>query len=168
MKRLMAAAACVTGLIATTQAQAGVYTDDLTKCIVKSADEGDRAKLIEFIFAAMAADPAVKAMSNITPERRTELGRDFTRLSERLLLVDCRKEAIEAIKNEGNSVIEASFSVLGSVAMRGLTNNPATKATFTSLNDYRDKDKWAAFYKEAGIELGVAAQSPAPAAQGRK
>ena len=161
MKRLIAIAACAVSLSATTQVRAGVYTDDLTKCIVKSADESDRAKLIEFIFAAMAADPAVAAMSNITPERRAGLGRDFTRLSERLLLVDCRKEAIEALKNEGNSVIEASFTVLGSVAMRGLMNNPATKATFASLNDYRDKDKWAAFLQEAGMSSAPVTQSPA-------
>lgn len=161
MRRLIALAAAVVGLIATAPAQAGVYTDDLSKCIVKSTSEGDRTRIVEFIFAAMAADPAVKPMSNVTPQQFSELGRGFASLEQRLLFVDCRSQAVEALKYEGTSVIEASFTVLGSVAMRGLMTDPATQAAMTSVDAYADRDKWAAFFKEAGIHPAPAAQTPA-------
>jgi hypothetical protein len=161
MKRLIAATACLAGLILSAPAQAGVYSDDLAKCLVKSTGEADRIKLIQFMFAAIGANPALKSMSNVSDTQRSDLVREFAHLEERLLMVDCRTEAVAALKNEGQSVIESSFGVLGGSAMRGMMSDPTTQSTFRSLGADLDKPKWAALLKEGGVDTGAAATTPA-------
>ena len=160
MKRLIAATACLAGLMLSAPAQAGVYSDDLAKCLVKSTSDTDRIKLIQFMFAAIGANPGLKAMSNVTEMQRSDLVRDFAHLEERLLMVDCRTEAVTALRNEGQGVIESSFSVLGSSAMRVMMSDPTTQATFRSLGADLDKAKWAAFMKEGGVDSGASAAAP--------
>jgi hypothetical protein len=134
-------------------AQAGVFSDDLTKCVVASATADDRNALMQWLFAAMAANQAIEPMAKVSQEQRDGLNRKFTDITERLLLADCHSQTLTAVRNEGAGVIEAAFRVLGEVAIRGLMSDPATTKSFSAVDQYSNKAKWEAFAKEAGIPL---------------
>jgi hypothetical protein len=123
--------------------------------VVKSTSETDKAVLVQFIFAAMAADPAVKTMSAVTEAQRSLLSRHFAEIEQRLMFTDCRSEAVAALKNEGTSVVEQSFSVLGQVAMRGLMSGPGIQAVMKDMASNMNKDKWVALFKEAGVVASI-------------
>jgi hypothetical protein len=65
--------------------------------------------------------------------------------------VDCRKEAVAAIKYEGPNSFETSFQTLGEVASRGLMNNPQVQNGMAALGSDIDKQKFEELAKEAGL-----------------
>lgn len=133
-------------------AQAGVYTDDLSKCLVKSSTVSDQTDLVTWVFVAMTVHPAVQRYSSVTDEQRTASDKTAAALLQRLLTQDCRKEAVEALKYEGQSSIESSFSVLGQVAMRGLMSDPKVAQSMGGLAKFIDNSKFEALAKEAGLD----------------
>jgi hypothetical protein len=152
MKRLLAATAALLAIAApATHARAGVYTDDLTKCLVRSADANDQTRLMQWMFGLIALNPAVKPNAAITAQEREGFDRGAATLMQRLLTVDCRKETVAALKYEGPSAIESSFRVLGEVAVRGLMSDPTVAAGVRNFTAYIDQDKLAEVGREAGI-----------------
>jgi hypothetical protein len=160
MKRHVLAAAAGALCVIGGSASAGVYSDDLAKCLVRSTSDSDKSALIQWMFAAMSADPTVKDMATVSPQQRSMLSRRFAEILQRLMFVDCRQQAVEALKYEGTSVIEQSFSILGQVAMRGLMSGPSFKSVGAEIDAHLDRDKWNAMFKEAGVDT----VSRAPAA----
>lgn len=155
---LLATSVAALALAAAGAASAGVYSDDLGKCMVRSTSEADKTLLIRWVFAALSADPSVKSMATVTPQERSALTRGFAALIERILEKDCRPEAVAALKYEGAGVVETSFAILGEVAMRGLTNGPAFQNIGKEIGEDLDKDKAAALFKEAGVGTSAAAE----------
>jgi hypothetical protein len=151
MFRSTAAMALALALVAPAAARAGVYADDLTRCLVKSASPADQITFVAWAFSAMSAHPAVKSYSTLTDAQRVDLNKQVGHLYERLMTVDCRAQTVAAIKYEGNSAIEQGFSVLGQTAFRGLMGDPAVAAVFSSLPKYMDMKKFEALGAEAGV-----------------
>lgn len=113
MFRRFAAAAFAISLGAAGAAQAGIYGDDLSKCLVRSSTPADQTTFVAWAFGAMSAHPAVRQYSNFTDAQRTELSKTVGKLFERLLTVDCHAETVAALKYEGAQGMEQSFSILG-------------------------------------------------------
>jgi hypothetical protein len=134
-------------------AQAGVYSDDLAKCLVAKTTEADKAQLMQWIFAAMSASPAVSSMTSLSPKQREEMNRKGAALFSRLLIADCRSETVTALKYEGQNSIEPSFKVLGEVAMTGLMRDPAVTRELDQLSTFFDTTKLEALVKEAGLAV---------------
>lgn len=132
-------------------ALAGVYTDDLSKCLVSSSSIADQSTLVQWIFSALALNPAVMPMSSVTAQQRDALNQKAEALDERLVFTDCHKEAVDALKYEGPSTFEAAFAVLGQVATRGLMSDPAVISGLNAMGSYTDKAKVAELYKDAGL-----------------
>jgi hypothetical protein len=67
-------------------AQAGVYTDDLSQCLVKSSNGADRLVLVQWIFSALSLHPAVQPLASVTSEQRDAFNEStiFTTSSRRL------------------------------------------------------------------------------------
>jgi hypothetical protein len=122
---------------------------------VSSPTPSDQTTFVIWAFGAMSAHPAVKQYSNFTEAQRTELNRAVGKLYERLLTVDCRTQAVAAIKYEGVQGMEQSFSVLGQVAFRGLMSDPAVTKVFSGLADAVDKQKLEALGRDAGLSPGA-------------
>jgi hypothetical protein len=146
-----AAALALALMLAAGRAGAGVYADDLSKCLVKSTSPEDQTDFVAWAFSAMSAHPAVKVYSSITDAQRVELNKRVAALYERLMAVDCRPQTVAAIKYEGTAAIGQGFSVLGQVAFRGLMEDPAVAGTISSMNKYMDMTKFEALAKEAGV-----------------
>lgn len=131
-------------------AQAGVFTDDLTKCLVAKASEADRTVLVQWIFSTMAVNPAVAGMASLTPAQREGYGRKGGDVIARLVASDCRTETVNALKNEGGAALQVNFRVLGGIAMAGLMDHPSVWAEMAkSLAGAQES--FAAFAKDAGL-----------------
>ncbi len=122
-------------------AHAGVYSDDMAKCLVASTSVKDKTDLVRWIFANAALHPDVTGISSISPASRDDMNRTTAVLLERLLTEACRKQTQEAVRYEGPIAIQLSFQVLGQVAMKELMSNKAVSAGFEAFVKYLDKAK---------------------------
>ncbi|SJZ41212.1 hypothetical protein SAMN02745119_00530 [Trichlorobacter thiogenes] len=119
-----------------TTAYAGPFTDEMSKCLVRSTSEADKTLLIKWIFAAMATHPDVKALSGVTPEMGEQLNKETGKLVMRLLTVSCKTETRQAVDFEGDDTFKASFGVLGQVAMQGLMANGEVSKYFSGFEKH--------------------------------
>lgn len=151
MRAWVAAAMAALSLAAAPDARAGVYGDDLARCLVKSATPKDQTLLMTWIFAGMSGHPDVRKYASVTEAERESLNADGARLYERLMTVDCRTELVTALKYEGPNTIEAAFEVLGRVAMQGLMRHPAVVDWLAGLSAHFDAAKLEEIAREAGF-----------------
>jgi hypothetical protein len=136
MRKLMALLAIAAATLNAYPASAGVYTDDLSKCLVRSSNADDQIVLMQWMFGVLALAPAVQPFSSITPTQRETLNRKGADLFVRLLSDDCRQQSIDGIKYEGLMAVQGGFQVLGQVAARGLTTDPHVSEGMKSLSNY--------------------------------
>lgn len=132
-------------------AQAGVFADDLSRCVVSKASPADFDVIIRWVFSAMATNPSIKSLTTLTDADRERMDEQFAALTDRLLLSDCRTQLSTAMKAEGNSVIEKSFQMLGGAAMNALMGSPQAQAAVGAFAAKLSEEKWEAFRKEAGL-----------------
>jgi hypothetical protein len=107
---------------------AGVYGDDLGKCLVESSTAQDKQQLVQWIFFSISLNPDIAPYSRITPEQRAAADTGMARLFEKLIGENCAQEAGAALKYEGSSAFSASFELLGRVAGQELFASPEVAA----------------------------------------
>src|SRR5271170_5839280 len=137
-------------------ASAGVYADDLGKCLVASTNKDDRSNLIRWLFVAAAHHPAVKPIAAISPAQQDESDKAMGGLIMKLLTDTCKVDAQKAIQYEGPITIQIAFEVLGKVAGQELFSSPEVTANLKGLAKYIDGEKIKA--------LATTPMNPAPAA----
>jgi hypothetical protein len=123
-------------------AHAGLYSDDMSRCLVANTSSKDKTELVRWIFSVAALHPEVSSIAALTEQQREGINRDIGKLLERLLTDTCRKQTQEAIKYEGGIAIQTSFQVLGQVAMQELMTNPAVANGFAGISKYLDEAKF--------------------------
>lgn len=119
-------------------ASAGPFTDDLSKCLVTKTSKDDKELLMTWMFAAVAAHPKVKALSNLSEEKAEELSKSVADLFVTLLTDRCKAEAQQAVAYEGTNTFGESGKVLGQVAMQGLMADPSVAEYISGLDKYID------------------------------
>ncbi len=139
------------GALVAGPAHAGIYTDDLARCLVTKSTEADKTLLMRWMFGALGASPATRDLAAISPAQSDQLSKQGAELFGRLLTDTCHGETVAAMKYEGSGAIETAFSTLGQVAARGLMTDPSVAAELAKLDKYLDKDKLTALGKEAGM-----------------
>lgn len=127
--------------VAGNTANAGLYSDDMARCLVAKTSAADKTSLVRWIFANAALHPEVASIATITPEQRTGMDKAAGQLVERLLTVDCREQTTAALKYEGDMAMQLSFQVLGQVAMQELMAHQAVSAGFEVFTQYMDMSK---------------------------
>ena len=147
-----------TAMVWSATASAGVYADDLGKCLVKSSSDKDQIVLAQWIFAALSEHPAVKPYSNFTDDQRVSVEKQGAELFQRLLTVDCHAQSVAAIKYEGASGLESSFTMLGQMATRSLMTDPHVTQSLGRLGSNMDDSKMQALFAEAGANEGGASK----------
>lgn len=119
-------------------AHAGVYGDDLGKCLVESSSAQDKQQLVQWIFFAIALNPDIAPYATITPDQRAAANKGMARLFEKLVGDTCAKQASAALQYEGPSAFGNSFELLGRVAGQQIFASPevaAGTAAFTQQLD---------------------------------
>ncbi|MFO1408279.1 MAG: hypothetical protein U1F08_12235 [Steroidobacteraceae bacterium] len=141
MKAITGIGVAVLLATAATGARAGVYADDLGKCLVSSTTEADRALMARWIFASMSLNKEIARYVNMSAEVREGLNRDTAALYMRLMTESCRTQTRDAAKYEGAAAISAGFGLLGQIAAQGLFADPAVTAGVAQLDKYYDPEK---------------------------
>jgi len=122
-------------------AEAGLYTDDMSRCLVEGSTKEDKATLVRWIFVALSQNPAISSLSSVTAADIESANAAAGALFERLLTETCLEKTKLAVKYEGGSAIEASFGVLGRVASTELFSDPKVGAIVAGLEKHVDKKK---------------------------
>ena len=143
---LLAAAATMAG-----PAVAGPYADDLGKCLVRSATPADQTQLMRWMFTSLALHPDIKTLADIDEATRADVEEKAAALFGRLIFTDCRADVVAALKYEGFTAYEQSFSLLGQIAARGLFTSPEVSAGLARLGTESNKEQFKALAKEAGL-----------------
>jgi hypothetical protein len=122
-------------------AQAGLYTDDLSRCLVEKTTKDDRAVLVRWMFAAVAAHPAVASIAKVSAKQQDEANKAVAAMFMKLLTDSCQDKAKQAMTYEGQATIPMAFQVLGQVAAGELFASPEVTKVIAGLDKYTDKKK---------------------------
>jgi hypothetical protein len=128
-------------LVAISPVQAGVYTDDLSRCLVDKSSTADKSVLVQWIFVAMAQHPSVVSLTKISSDDKEKHNGQAGELFMRLLTDTCADESKKALKNEGALAIQTAFQVLGQAAAREIFSDPSVAEMMSGLDKYVDKEK---------------------------
>lgn len=134
-------------VLSTTPSHAGLYTDDLARCVVESTTPEDRTNLMKWMFIAMSQHPSVSMLSAVKPADVSAANKTIAELYMRLLTQSCEQKARDAIRIEGVGAVQSSFQLLGQVAASGLFSDPNVAKTMSDLTHYLDNDKLEALAK---------------------
>ena len=140
-------------VVAAAPASAGVFTDDLSRCLVEKATDADKQVLKQWMFSAFSADPSLSPLASISASKRQQITTDAGKVYNKLLLADCRKEAVAALKNEGQHALGPSFGVLGRSVANSIFNSPAAEAEIGRLGEAFDESEFKKLFSEAGTPL---------------
>ncbi len=152
MRKIWLAAAAI-GLTASVPA-AAQDRSGLSECLIAKTSPDDRLLLIKWIFAVISASPQVKDLSAVTPAQRDALSKQAGGVFSRLVTVDCRAQAVESLKQNGDTALEKAFGTLGEYSMEGLVKDPAVGSAMVGLLAGVDITEWAKVQVEAGIPFG--------------
>lgn len=152
IKYLIAAAGM---LVITNTAYSGIYSDDLSRCLVEKSTSEDQTTLTKWMFTALSLHPAVSSMSGVTESDRENSIKDMAKMFMDLMTVKCKEQATKAIKYEGALAIQQGFRVFGQVAGQSLFQHPQVAAGISGLDKYVDNE-----LLEQEIGLGASRKDP--------
>lgn len=136
---LRAGIACL--LLSATPAFAGVYGDDLSRCLVEETTSEDKTTLVRWMFVAMSQHPSVSGMTRITSEDIDAQNKTAADLLTRLLTETCVEQTKKAIKYEGAAAIQLSFQMFGQAAAAELIADPNVTKVMGGLEKFLDAKK---------------------------
>ena len=160
MRSIILAAGVLCAGLSPSSAAAGIFTDDFSRCLVRSATPEDRQALLRWLFLAAAANPALDGLVEVSETNRDVFNRAAASVFNRLLLDACRADAVAAIRNEGVGAVEAGFRTLGELAGREMMNTPQGRAHMAELDRFLDTNGMEALGTEAGIAPAAEAGGP--------
>ena len=104
MKALLACAAL---FAVTTAAEAGVYGDDMSRCLVDQTTKEERISLVRWMFVAASSHPAVASIANVGAEEMDASNKSLGQLVTTLLTERCREQTKTGVKYEGPAAIQS-------------------------------------------------------------
>lgn len=121
---------------------AGVYTNELSKCLIDSTSTRDKMVLVKWIFSALSIHPVIKPMTSISKIQSEKINKNLANLFTRLFTESCDTEIKKALKYDGEVAIQESFELLGKIAVQELFSNSKVEKELSSLIKYFDKKKF--------------------------
>lgn len=148
MKRPLSALFIVFSLTAAAPAPAGLYSDDLARCLVSATSAEDKLGLIRWVVVQITRHPNVSDLTRLTPEKEKQANLELARMFERLITDSCRAQSQAAFRYEGQDAFKASFEVLGTVAMQELVSHKDVDAGFSAFTQYLNEDAFKGVFPE--------------------
>lgn len=124
-------------------------------CLVRNIASEDRITLVRWTFAMYSAHDRVKDLSTVTPAQRDALSKEAGAIMNRLLLQDCRTEAVTALARPDSSpdaVLEKAFGELGESAAGGLMEDPKVQRAMLGLLEGVNIRGWSEMMLDAGVD----------------
>jgi hypothetical protein len=131
-------------------AHAGLYGDDLAKCLVERTSDADKILLAQWIYTVISVHPSVASLGKISDADREAVAERAGKVFETLLTDSCGEPAAKAIKYEGTGALGNGFKVLGEIAMTTLLGNPRVSAESENFVKYVDQAKIKAALEGSG------------------
>lgn len=122
-------------------AHAGLYADDLSRCLVEKTTTEDKNTLVRWVISTTTLHPAVASLAKVGNEARTRINRDTARIFERLLTESCLEQTRQAVRVEGAAAIQSGFQTLGQVAMAEVFADPKVAAALAELDRHIDANR---------------------------
>jgi hypothetical protein len=120
---------------------AGLYTDDLSRCLVEGTSKADKTVLVQWVVLAISQHPAVTTLSKGTDADIDQANAAVGELLMRLLTDTCRDKSKLAIRYEGAGAIQTAFGTLGQVATADLFSDPSVQKVMAGLATHLDEAK---------------------------
>lgn len=120
---------------------AGVFTDDMSRCLVEKTTLEDKTALVQWIFVAMSRHPSVVSLTKVTEDDIKLSNQRAGALFMKLLTESCVDVTKKAIKAEGPIAIQVSFQVLGQAAVGELFTSTEVSKVMAGLDQYLDSKK---------------------------
>lgn len=139
--RRIAVLATTAALLTPIIGHAGVYSDDLSKCLVARTSDEDKLLLAKWIFTVISAHPDTASLATVNNVEKVDVAKGTGKLFETLLTASCHDETTKAVKYEGSQALGAGFKVLGEIAMNTLLSNPKVQAESENFMQYVDTKK---------------------------
>lgn len=133
----------VISMLVSGAANAGVYSDDLSRCLIDSSTSTDKSTLVKWMFTAMSLHPDVASMSSVTNQQRDQANKAVAEMFIKLMTETCVNQARKAIQYEGQLAIQQGFMAFGQVAGQELFANPNVSQSLAGLDKYMDGNKLA-------------------------
>ena len=121
-------------------AKAGIYGDELTKCLVNSASAEDKIALAKWMGLAIVQHQAVAPLVTTSQQDLMDVTIDAGDMVIELLGKVCQKEANAALKYEGQTAMTHSFEYFGRVAVQELMIDANVKKAFGLFGSYLKKN----------------------------
>ena len=132
---------CLAAALHPTSAHAGVYGDDLARCLVERTSDADKILLAQWIYTVISVHPSAASLAKISDADREAVAERAGKVFETLLTDSCREQAAKTIKYEGTDALGNGFKVLGEIAMTTLLGDPAVSAESQNFVKYVDQAK---------------------------
>jgi len=127
--------------IAAMALNAGIYTQDLIKCMVNNTSPNDVKTLKTWIFFGFAQDKDLSKYARISDAQKEAVNKKMGEFVTRLLTQNCPNELKQAVKYEGNGAIQQSFEYLGRIAGASIMSSPQAREFLTGFSKYIDEKK---------------------------
>ena len=141
MKSLTARVLAAGLVLASGNVVAGPHGDQLAKCITEKTTKEDRAALINWMFAALAMNPALEKLAKISDEERLSINKAGGAMFQKALAEVCLEEAKATSRIEGSDAVGAAFGALGELAMEEMFSDPAVNSELEKLITFVDLNK---------------------------
>ena len=129
---------CLTLLSSPTSA--GIYTDDLSRCLVEKTTTEDKEVFVRWMYVALSLHPAVQGDLSIEKGAIDSANKTMADLMTEMLTVRCLETAQKAVKYEGAVSIQAAFQVFGQVAGAELMGNTKVAEGLGGIEKYFDQE----------------------------
>lgn len=138
MKKLISAISF--SILVCSTAQAGPYSDALTRCMVDNTSRSEKMLFVKWIYAGMSKHPEVASMSTISNAQSIRLNQMTADLVTELMVKRCPHESKQGFRYEGEQSFRAAFEMLGKVAMQELMTNPSVNNYMSGIGNYIDEN----------------------------
>lgn len=115
---------------------AGVYSNQLTKCMVKSMDKQDKMQILRYMILICSQPPEVQDMVSISEEQERKILKNTAKLYSYLAIDSCKIFAKKALKYEGEKAFQKSFSMLGKIVLQQNLNTKRGQEMIKTFQKY--------------------------------
>lgn len=120
---------------------AGQYAAQMEKCVTGSITPAEAKTLAQWVFAGLAANPAVKGMANISAQQGDALNRKVAVFFFDLKDRRCQKEIQQAEQFEGRQATSQVFGSLMQAVIENLAADPAVGQYLGGIDKYAEQGK---------------------------
>lgn len=122
-------------------AHAGQYADQMARCVHDKLTPAENRVLAQWVFAGLAANPAVKGMASISAQQGDAINKKVATIFFDLKDRRCQTEIQQAEQYEGRQATSSVFGSLMQSVIESLSADPAVGEYLGGIDKYASQGK---------------------------